>query len=308
MSDPRKDEARLQALAAMQQACAVTWEGEGSKRKLVLPDVPATDDVAGQCRWLTAVFNLDPTFPIKGGSMQGPKGPQATVVLARAGAPDLRFEPAKNINQPAKLIEDLSWHRQPSDGKVHAIDKNHCRDISHVVLMLCDASGALDAKGEAESIVGAFLLNAYRIEGFTTYGRGTQMYEAACALGRDEDPYTGRFSPRFKYLVDVDTGEMVIGVEDLRVMARRQVGTLPHGWLDARMDALGWTRTQLDGHALPGRAGRTGPHARINVYRGHLAVPEDTAPDVAELEVVFNSASAPPGIGPDVEQLEWRQP
>jgi hypothetical protein len=36
------------------------------------------------------------------------------------------------------------------------------------------------------------------------------------------------------------------------------------------VDALGWTRVRLDGRKQPGRRGLAGPHARIDVYRGHL--------------------------------------
>jgi hypothetical protein len=41
------------------------------------------------------------------------------------------------------------------------------------------------------------------------------------------------------------------------------------------MEALGWQRITLTGYGQPGRAGRKGPHARLNAYRGHLSAVED---------------------------------
>ena len=65
----------------------------------------------------------------------------------------------------------------------------------------------------------------------------------------------------------------MIRVSDLRIAARLYTGgSLARGRLDARMDELGWERVRLDGHALEGRAGRAGPHARADVYRGHLPI------------------------------------
>jgi hypothetical protein len=61
----------------------------------------------------------------------------------------------------------------------------------------------------------------------------------------------------------------VIAVSDLAEAARRHTGSgLTRGWLEARMDALGWKRITLDGHLESGRDGRKGPHARICAYRG----------------------------------------
>ena len=49
------------------------------------------------------------------------------------------------------------------------------------------------------------------------------------------------------------------------------------------MEAFGWARRTLEGHAMPGRAGRRGPHAAADVYRGHLPDPDpddvDPLPD-----------------------------
>ncbi len=45
------------------------------------------------------------------------------------------------------------------------------------------------------------------------------------------------------------------------------------------MDNLGWTRARLAGYAQPGRAGRAGPHARCDAYRGHLPAADDPDDD-----------------------------
>jgi hypothetical protein len=75
-----------------------------------------------------------------------------------------------------------------------------------------------------------------------------------------------------RYLIDAKTEELVIGVADLADAARGHTGSsLRRGWLDARMDGLGWRRIRLDGHALSGREGRKGPHAGVSAYRGHLS-------------------------------------
>jgi hypothetical protein len=47
--------------------------------------------------------------------------------------------------------------------------------------------------------------------------------------------------------------------------ARRYEGTsLPRGWLDARIEGMEWKRITVAGYGQPGRASRTGPHARIS--------------------------------------------
>lgn len=244
----------------------VTFDVKG---KLVLPAIPAADDVAGQCAWLTSVFNLAAAHPITGGVRQGLRGALGHAELRRADAPPLRFEPASRINQPARLIEDLSWQSLRSDGAVHALKAEHCRLIAHVVRMLADQAQALDEQDEARGILGTFTSSAEPIEGLTTYGTTAQRYEAASALQRDVDD--GRLGGQARYLVDLNTGELVIRVSDLADAARRHVGSsLPHGWLDGRLEALGWARVQLQGYAQPGREGRGGPHARTIVYRGLL--------------------------------------
>lgn len=255
-------------------ALGVTFDAKG---KLVLPPTPAADDVAGQCAWLTAVFALDRQHPITGGAREGLRGAAGHVVLTRASAPPLRFEPASRINQPARLIEDLSWQTLACDGAVHALKGEHCRQIAHVVRTLTDATHAPTDAQETGSIVGTFQSGAQAIEGHTTYGTTAQRYEAANALQRDLDDTTGRALGAARYLIDANTGELVIRVGDLAEAARRHVGSsLARGWLDARMVGLGWQRITLDGHATPGRHGRAGPHLRVTAYRGTLPADEVT--------------------------------
>lgn len=236
-------------------ALAVSFDAKG---KLILPPVPAVDDGAGQCAWLAVTFALDPAHPITGGAREGLRGALGHVVLYRAGAPALRFEPASRINQAPRLIEDLSWQTLRSDGAVHALNATHCRLIAHVVRMLTDSTDALDEQGEARGIITALLGEARGVEGLTTYEATTQRYEAANALQRDTCDQTGRAVGPTRYLIDRNTGEYVVRVGDLGEAGRRFVGSsLPRGWLDARMKSLGWARVALQGYAQPGRAGRT---------------------------------------------------
>ena len=260
-----------------------------NKGKPVLPVIPKLDDVAGHCAWLTSVFNLDPKHPITGGRREGLHGPEGHVNLTRADAPPIRFEPASKINTPAKLIETLSWRMTHTDNAVHALTSEHCRQIAHVIRMLCGATSTITEAQEALAIVGTFLQGAVPAEGLhTTYGTPSQRYEAATALRRELDQITGRPVGPPRYFVDAgivdketgelvtERGELVISVSDLQDASRRHIGSsLPHGWLAGRMSTAGWTRIELQGYGLPGRAGRQGPHARIGAYRGHLPADAD---------------------------------
>jgi hypothetical protein len=138
---------------------------------------------------------------------------------------------------------------------------------------------------ETEGIVSSFMQEAVAVEGQTTYGTSGQRFEAARALQRDTDS-SGRATSPPRYLIDTgkpnpDTGEIeegegeiVIRVSDLTREARVHVGSTPHKWLDARMAGIGWKRVRLEGYGLPGRAGRRGPHARCDVYRGSIPASE----------------------------------
>jgi len=267
-----------------------------AKDGFTLPELPHHDDVAGLCRWLTVAFSLDPARPITGGMWHGLRGPDGHVALRRAGAREIRFEPVKAVNSPMRLIEALSWHRERGDGIVHALKGEHCRQIAHAIAALCDSSAALDAEGEAHAIVGTFIAGAQAVEGLTTYGTTQQRYEAALGLRREVDEHTGRPAGPARYLIDAQTGQrldeetgelldfgiepdVVIAVSELADVARRFVGSsLPHGWLDGRMAAIGFERITVQGYAEAGRAGRLSHHARIYAYRGreHRNTQNDT--------------------------------
>lgn len=238
--------------------------------KLKLSEIPV--ERGKQLNWLTDTLARDPERPIVACEWQGVRGPEGHVVLKRAGARPIRFEPAAHIMTPLRLSEALAFQREPTDEEPPAFTGAHCRKIAHVIGTLCDSSFALEEQEETEGIVGAFLQASEPVEGFTTHGTTSQRYEAAEALQRPRDESTGFPLGAPRYLIDSATGELIIRVSDLRETARKYVGgSLRRGWLDGRIANLGWSRAQLDGHLLAGRDGRQGgPHLRCEVYRGHL--------------------------------------
>jgi hypothetical protein len=274
----------LRELQVNRSDAARSSEGTGvmfdDRGKLLLPEVPPHNEPTALSAWLTAVFNLDARHPIVSGQREGLRGPDGHAVLARSGAPSIRFEPVSRINNPTRLIETLSWQSTPTDGAVHALKADHCRLIAHVVRMLCGNHEAITEAQEAEAIVCDLMSAGEPVDGHTTYGTAGQRYEAASALRRMADEVTGRRTGPARYLVDSNTGELVIAVGDLQETARHHVGSsLPRGWLDARMQALGWDRITLAGYGQPGRAGRKGPHARIFAFRGLLSAAETDQQD-----------------------------
>ena len=249
------------------------------KKKLVLPVVPEHDDLPGLLAWLTTVLNLDPAHPVTDVRHEGQRGPEGHVHITRAGAGSIRFEPARAISTARQMLPALIFQRHLSDGEPHGFRDQDCRTVAHVITKACGVCAAPDEAQEAAAIVGTFTFRAEPVEGFTTYGTPAQRYEAAEALRTGFDAYEDRPGGRSRYLVDDHTGEIVIRVSDLQVAGREHTGSsLRHGWLDARMEHLGWARARLEGRALPGREGRKGPHLRCDVYRGHL--PSDDAEQV----------------------------
>jgi hypothetical protein len=257
----------------------VTWT-DGKPPKLELPDAPAYDDPIGLCAWTTCVLRLDPAHPVTGAVHQGLRGAEGHVEIRRAGAPSIRFEPAGAINTTRRLLPILAWQLQPTDGEPYGFKDEHARRIAHVLRLLCGASAEITEAQETAGIIGTYLSGAVPIEDHTTHGSSAQRYEAALALQRDLDDLSGLPRGPVRYLRDTNTGEMVIRVGDLQAAARSHIGSsLPRGWLDARMRALGWDRCSLDGHAVDGRAGRHSAHARTLIYRGHLPQTGDTDDD-----------------------------
>lgn len=253
---------------------------DGKPPKLVLPDVPPHDDPVALADWTTSVLRLDPQHPAIGAVHEGLRGPEGHVEIRRAGAPSIRFEPAASMNTARRLLPALAWQLQPTDGEPYGFKDEHVRRIAHVVRLLCGASTEISEAQETAGIVGTYVSAAVPVEGHTTYGTSAQRYEAAVALQRALDDLTGRPIGPARYLLDASTGELVIRVGDLQVAARAHIGSsLPRGWLDARMQALGWERRGLDGHAGDGRAGRHSAHARTFIYRGHVPQTGDTDVD-----------------------------
>jgi len=250
---------------------AVTWS-DSKPPKLILPPLPGPTDTPGLCGWLTAVLCLDPLHPIVGGSHYGKPG-YGHIKLLRSDAPELLFQPASMLNTGSKLTEALMWQQSmPGDREPHGFTNEHARHIAYVAKRLCGARRGPTAEEETTAIVGAFMEVAAAVEGHTLHGTTAQRYEALDALRRPLDGQRGVPLGPPRYLVDSETGEVVIRVGELRAVARTHLGTaLAHGWLDARMDALGWDRVTLNAWAMPGREGRSGSHHRlVEAYRGHL--------------------------------------
>ena len=258
---------------------AVTFTDDKTP-KLKLPQVPEHDDQLGQIAWLNSVLQLDPAHPITHGVRQGVRGADAHAELRRASAPPIRFEPISLVYIARKLRPVIGTQLLPTDGKPYGFKDEHAADIAHVLQLLCQASQARTEEDETTGVVGTYLSAAVAIEGLTTYGPGVQRYEAAVALQAELDE-TGRPTRARRYLIDRDTGELVIRVGDLQTAAREHIGSgLPRGWLDARMEGIGWARVKLDGHGAGGRDGREGHgHAKPDVYRGHLPGTDDPGTD-----------------------------
>lgn len=246
----------------------VTWDATRKPPKPVLPTMPAHDDSAGQALWITSVLNLDPAHPVFAAVYQGLSDGGGHVELRRLNSAALRFEPASRIGNAQRLADTLVWQLAPTDGDPYSWSNGQATKIARVVRLLCGTTKERTTTQETSLIVSTYLEAATRAEG-CTYGTSGQRYEAAVALRPEEDAYGRPLHPR--YLVDTETGEIVIRVSDLARVARHVVGgSIAFGWLDARMEALGWDRRTLDGHALPGRPGRQGAHAQAVVYRGRL--------------------------------------
>lgn len=252
----------------------VTWT-EDKTPKLILPGIPVHDDLVALAAWITSVLRLDVRFPVVKASHHGVRGQEGHIELHRAGCDSIHFEPAAIVSSARRLGPALQWQLEPTDGEPYGFKDEHCKRIAHVLRLLCGVSSAPSETQETENIIGTFLQGAKAIEGRTTHGTTAQRYQAAEALKSDGDSRGSAWGQH--YLIDSQTGEIVIRVGDLQEGARRQIGSsLPRGWLDARIDGLGWKRCRLDGHAESGRTGRAGgSHLRIDVYRGYWPVDEE---------------------------------
>lgn len=255
----------------------VEWDEARKPPKPILPDPPSGSDTSGQCQWLTCVLNLDVRHPVTGGIHHGHRGPRGHIELQRLEAESLSFEPASVMTTGTRLADELVWQLLPADGDPYPWSNAQAVKIARVAHWLCSSSSGLTANQETVLIVSTLLDVSSEVEGHTK-GTSAQRAEAAMLLHPEESNH-GR-PALTHYLVDQDTDELVVRVSDLGRVARSVVGgSLAHGWLDARMERLGWVRRDLQGFTL------TGAHKRIGVYRGRLPDPPpeqiDPLPDEA---------------------------
>ena len=223
-------------------AMKVTFDNKGG---LILPPTPNHDAHADLCRWITVSFNLDRQHPIHQGRRDGLPGPRGHAVLLRVDAPEIRFEPITVLGEPRPLLTTLNAYAIPTDGAAYTFKTGHAAQVFHVVRMLCAIGAALSAEQETWGIIGDLQAIGEPIEGFTLRGTVPQRYEAAGALGRPADDY-GRPVGRPRYLIDAQSGEIVVMASELQTIARRYIGaTLAHGWLDARIRGIGWERVTV---------------------------------------------------------------
>ena len=147
---------------------------EGTPPKLVLPEPPAYDAPVSLCAWLTCVLQLDPAHPVVGAVKQGNHGATGHVVITRAGAPDIRLEPASAINTARQLLPILVWQLQPTDGEPYGFKDEHTRRIAHVLRLLCGTNTGITEAEETMNVVTHYLSNAVAVEGHTTYGSSAE--------------------------------------------------------------------------------------------------------------------------------------
>jgi hypothetical protein len=243
----------------------VLWD----KKKPLLPELPADHDLAGLCGWLTSVLHLNRRHPVTRAFHEGVSGPAGHVALARLNAPTIRFEPASKMTSAQRLAETLIFYLQPGDSEPYPWTGVQTIKIARVIWLLCGAWKSSTVRDETEAIVSAFISAALEIRGYT-HGTPPQRYEAAVAL-RPEINGHGQIV-QYRYLLDLDSDEVAIRVGDLTAITRKVIGgSIAYGWLDARMDNLGWRRVRLEGRSIAGREGRReGAHARADIYRGKL--------------------------------------
>ncbi len=270
----------MQALAATKDpdvprfdAYKVEYTDEpGKTPKLVMPGLPTANDLAGQLAWLTSVFRLDVKHPATRVRRYGKRGQSGDIEISRAGARSLDFEPAAAIYSATRLIPMLDCLLISTDGVPYGFKNDHCKMIGRVVNMACEACESPDEAEEAAALVGMFTSIAMAVPGFTTYGSVTERFEALEVLRREVHGETEyERTVQRTYLIDSNTGEYVVRVSDMREAARLYGGgQLTHGWLDSHMARIGWTRAKVQGYAESGRAGRKGPHLRVDFYRGMM--------------------------------------
>jgi hypothetical protein len=248
----------------------VTYNDKG---KPVLPELPPHDDPGAQCWWTTNVLNLDRAHAVIRAEQQGLSGDVAHVELIRLDAPSIRFEPASVLTSAAKLTNALIWQLQASDGTPHPWTNGQAVIVARIIRLLCSTVTTMTATDETQAFVVNLTQAAEQLPGRT--GTSSERYEAALSLKPPEDGNGRQIGVR--YLIDQDNGETIVRVSDLAQIARKITGgSLTRGWLDARMQAIGWRRTRLDGHGMPRTPEEVlGHHAHCDVYRGTLPEPKN---------------------------------
>jgi hypothetical protein len=251
-------------------AYELEWRvSEKGKCEIVLPPLPDPGEVAGLRAWLTAVFGLNPAQPIIRGWRTGTLA-DGGAVLERRGAPELWFTPFSRLCAPNKLLESLNACMAPEDGVAPPLKGEHCPLIAAAVRRLCETGAVQTMRELAQDAIRLAIQDAEAVHGLTTYGlTSAQRFEVATALSRKPTGW-----PR--YLVDSNTGEFVVRASDVTHAVRALKGTgLRHGEVVDLMGAVGWAKIDIDGHQLPGREGRRGPHAIVSAWRGHLTSTEE---------------------------------
>lgn len=271
--DPPKDEAVVLELAAdvtgrYEPAPETEREDKDypiyfdDKNKLQVHPHPSGNEEI--CQWLTGVLRSR-QHPIFAGQHFG-SGGRGKVELLRVGAEPMKFEPASLLNTSKHLIATLVWQ---ADEPPYGLRDEHAREIAFTVRLLCGPHRELTDTEETFGIIHTYVAEAIAIEGHTLHGTVPQRYEALKATRRDLDGTTGRPIGPPRYLVDAQTDDLVVPVAELQTVARRFIGSsIAHGWLDARMEGIGWARISLSAHAEPGRAGRHSDHVHFDAYRG----------------------------------------
>lgn len=242
----------------------VEWDKTRKPAKPILPTPPGYEDDHGQSLWVTSVLNLDRSHPVVSAVHQGLSGALGHIVLQRLEAPEIRFEPASKISTAQKMADELVWQLLPTDGEPYPWTNNQAVTIARVVRLLCGTEKGSTTTQETEHIVSTYLDAAIPHEGHTHQTSAQRAEMAVSMRGEDGQRHYG---------IDLDTGEMLIRVGDLQRMAREIIGGgISYGWLDARMDAVGWQRVRLEGHRLGnGGPGHRGEHVRADVYRGFVS-------------------------------------
>jgi hypothetical protein len=263
---PPLDHGEVARIAASIARYAPTTDKKG---KALLAALPGQQDRQGLLEWLNATLGLDAQHPATGVAITGAAGSAARIEIHRHATAGLVIEPAEATDVPRRLASALTWGGLPGDTVAPTLSVPQCAMVGWCLRALGDAANRTAANDEASDVLDAHLGAAQAIEGHTIHGDAQACYQAAKALqGTQPDRFGAEYDPG-RYLIDANTGELVIRVSDLHAAARRvHGGALPRGFLEGRLTALGWRRVVIEGHEQPGRAGRRGPRARCIAMAG----------------------------------------